>query len=71
MVCIKECDNMSKKYLNLTYEELEKKIKEYIVNEEELNVIRKAYQLATEKHFGVKRLTGEDYIQHTLYVAYI
>lgn len=71
MVCIKECDNMSKKNLNLTYEELEQKIKEYIVNEEELNVIRKAYQLATEKHFGVKRLTGEDYIQHPLNVAYI
>lgn len=68
---IKECDTMTKKNLNLTYEQLEEKIKEYIINEEELSLIKKAYLYALEKHFGVKRLTGEDYIEHPLNVAYI
>lgn len=68
---IKECDTMTKKNLNLTYEQLEEKIKEYITNEEELSLIKKAYLYALEKHFGVKRLTGEDYIEHPLNVAYI
>ena len=34
-------------------------------------MIRKAYMLAFEKHFGVKRKSGEDYIIHPLNVAYI
>ena len=68
---IKECDIMTKKNLNLTYEQLEEKIKEYITNEKELNLIKKAYSYANEKHFGIKRLTGEDYIEHPLNVAYI
>lgn len=62
---------MTKKNPNLTYNDLEEKIKEYITNEEELAVINKAYLYALEKHFGVKRLTGEDYINHPLNVAYI
>ena len=62
---------MSKKNLLLTYEELEEKIKEYITDEKQLQVIKKAYLFANEKHFGVKRLTGEDYINHPLNVAYI
>ena len=62
---------MSKKNLLLTYEELEEKIKEYITDPKELEVIRNAYLFANEKHFGVKRLTGEDYINHPLNVAYI
>lgn len=62
---------MSKKNLLLTYEELEGKIKEYITDPKELEVIRNAYLFANKKHFGVKRLTGEDYINHPLNVAYI
>lgn len=62
---------MTKKNLDLTYQDLEEKIKEYIVDEKELNLIKNAYLLASEKHFGVKRLTGEDYINHPLNVAYI
>ena len=62
---------MSKKNLLLTYEELEEKIKEYITDEKQLQVIKKAYLFASEKHFGTKRLTGEDYINHPLNVAYI
>ena len=62
---------MSKKNLLLTYEELEEKIKTYITNPKELEVIKKAYLFANDVHFGVKRLTGEDYINHPLNVAYI
>lgn len=62
---------MRKHQKDLTYEKLEKKIKTYIDSEEELNVIKKAYDFALEKHFGQKRLTGEDYIIHPLNVAYI
>ncbi|MBQ8234662.1 MAG: bifunctional (p)ppGpp synthetase/guanosine-3',5'-bis(diphosphate) 3'-pyrophosphohydrolase, partial [Bacilli bacterium] len=34
-------------------------------------MIKKAYQYAKEKHEGDKRRTGEDYITHSLNVAYI
>ena len=47
------------------------KIKTYITDENELSVIDKAYKYAYEKHFGQKRLTGEEYIIHPLNVAYI
>ena len=62
---------MRKHIRDLTYEKLEEKIKKYIVDSEELSVIRKAYEFANEKHFGQKRLTGEAYIIHPLNVAYI
>ncbi len=59
------------KKIKITYDILLEKIKSYINNEEELNVIKKAYEFAQEKHSGQKRLTGEDYITHPLNVAYI
>ena len=62
---------MSKRNLILTYNDLEEKVKEYITNKDELEVIKKAYIFANDAHFGVKRLTGEDYINHPLNVAYI
>ena len=62
---------MRKHIRDLTYEKLEEKIKKYISDTEELSMIRKAYDFANEKHFGQKRLTGEDYIIHPLNVAYI
>ena len=54
-----------------TYDELFNTVKEYISDEEELHLISRAYLYAFEKHFGVKRRTGEDYIIHPLNVAYI
>ena len=54
-----------------SYEQLEEKIKTYINDEEDLDLIKKAYNYASLKHFGDKRLTGEDYITHPLSVAYI
>ena len=47
---------------NITFESLKKKISSYITDEKELNLISKAYNFASEKHFGQKRLTGDDYI---------
>ena len=61
---------MTKKNIGLTYEQLEDNVKKYL-KRHDLPMIRKAYQYAAEKHFGVKRLTGEDYIEHPLNVAYI
>lgn len=61
-----------KKHLSCdTFEMLKDKITNYITNEEDLKLIEKAYKFAYDKHFGEKRLTGEDYITHSLNVAYI
>ena len=54
----------------LIYENLKDAIKKYM-DEDEINLVYKAYMYAFEKHFGEKRLTGEDYINHPLNVAYI
>ena len=54
-----------------SFEQLEEKLKTYINDEEDLNLIKRAYNYASVKHFGEKRLTGEDYITHPLSVAYI
>ena len=62
---------MSKHQKDLTIEKLMDKVKTYITDKKELSVIDKAYRFAYEKHFGQKRLTGEDYIIHPLNVAYI
>lgn len=55
----------------LTFEELLTRLKKYIKNKKELELIKKAYMYAYEKHFGQKRKSGEDYIIHHLNVAYI
>lgn len=55
----------------ITFEKLREKVIEYIEDEKKIELISKAYLFAFEKHFGVKRLTGEDYIQHPLNVAII
>ena len=54
-----------------TYQQLEDKIKKYMCEEEKFTLIKKAFQYANEKHFGMKRLTGDDYIIHPLNVAAI
>jgi len=59
------------KYSCETFENLNEKIKSYITSDEELELIEQAYKYASNKHFGSKRLTGEDYITHPLSVAYI
>lgn len=53
----------------INYEDFRKKLKKFIVNDEELQEIDKAYLFAKEKHKDKKRATNEDYINHPLSVA--
>lgn len=62
---------MTKKNFSLTIDDIIGAVSNYIADEEELKKIKEAYNYAAKKHFGQKRLTGEDYIEHPLNVAYI
>ncbi len=62
---------MSKRIICDNFDILNKKVKTYITDPKDLELIEKAYNYAFDKHFGQKRLTGEDYITHPLSVAYI
>ncbi len=62
---------MTKKNFSLTIDDIIGAVSNYITEEDELKKIKEAYNYAAEKHFGQKRLTGEDYIEHPLNVAYI
>lgn len=62
---------MKKDNPTLSFDELYGKVCSYIKKESERKKISSAYLFAYEKHFGQKRLTGEDYIIHSLNVAYI
>ena len=62
---------MSIKTQNITIEELLEIVNSYNNNTDDLNLIRKAYDYASKKHFGQKRISGDDYIQHPLNVALI
>lgn len=62
---------MKQKEKAYVLEDLINKASEYIKNEEELEVIKKAYSFACKAHFGDKRLTGDDFILHPLNVALI
>lgn len=55
----------------ITIEDLIDKVKEYDNNEKDIELIQKAYDYAFKKHFGVKRISGDDYIVHPLNVAMI
>ncbi len=54
-----------------TFDELYVLINTYIHREEDLNLIRKAYQLAAEKHKNQFRKSGQPYIVHPIAVTYI
>lgn len=55
----------------IVIEDVIERVRAYNDCEVELERIRKAYEYAYQMHYGVKRLTGEDYIDHPLNVAYI
>ena len=63
--------SLSKSRDNLTFLEIEEKVKVYIDNEEQLEIIKKAYNFAKEKHEGQFRKSGEPYIIHPMNVALI
>ena len=54
---------------SITFETVYERIKENIKDTDELLKIKEAYHFAKEKHKGMKRLTGEDFITHPLHVA--
>lgn len=62
---------MSVKTINITIDELIEKFKKYNNNEKDIELIRRAYDYAEKKHFGQKRISGDDYILHPLNVALI
>ena len=55
----------------ITIEDLLSKVSKYDDNKDDLVLIRNAYDYAYRKHFGQKRITGDDYITHPLNVALI
>ena len=62
---------MTKVNQDLNFERLMYNIKTYIQDEKKLKLIEKAYALASTKHQGQYRKTGELYIVHPLNVAAI
>ena len=64
-------DNMKKDIVDITYEDLEKKVSTYIKDKDALAEIKKAYEFACQAHEGEYRLTNIPYIYHPLNVAYI
>ena len=62
---------MSIKTKMLTIDELISEFKKYNDNENDVKLIKKCYEYAYDKHFGQKRISGEDYIYHPLNVAMI
>lgn len=57
------------KQKQITFEDLLEKLKDK--SEDEINLIKKSYEYASKIYFGQKRLTGDDYINHPLNVAYL
>lgn len=55
----------------LSFEDLEEKLRGNITKQNEIDLIKKAYEFSEEKYRGKNRLSGEDYINHPLNVAYI
>ena len=53
---------MSTKTIKISIDDLIDKFKKYNDNEEDIALIRRAYDYAEKKHFGQKRISGDDYI---------
>lgn len=62
---------MTRVNVGLKFDDLITRVKSYTKDDSDLKMIKKAYNYAKEKHFGVTRMTGEPYIEHPLNVAYI
>ncbi len=57
--------------VSITFDEFYNVVKSYIEDEKELELIKKAYDVAFDAHYMQKRLNGEDFITHPLNVAFI
>ena len=56
---------------DITINDLISEFKRYDNNPEDIDLVNRAYDYAYKKHFGVKRISGDDYITHPLNVAMI
>ncbi|MFI3307532.1 MAG: bifunctional (p)ppGpp synthetase/guanosine-3',5'-bis(diphosphate) 3'-pyrophosphohydrolase [Mycoplasmatota bacterium] len=54
-----------------TIDLLLKKARSYLPVESDFSLVEKSYKLVSELHFGEKRLSGDDYVDHLLETAYI
>ena len=64
-------DTMDDNGRDITINDLIGRFSEYNTNKDDLDLINRAYEYAYKKHFGVKRISGDDYIIHPLNVAMI
>jgi len=71
ILCMNGCDHMREEEKIITIDDLVNKFKTYNTNKEDIELIIRAYEYADKKHFGVKRISGDDYISHPLNVAMI
>ena len=55
----------------VTIDDVITKASEYLKKEDNLNIIREAYEVAEKQHDGQFRKSGDPYIQHPLEVAYM
>ena len=55
----------------VTIEDVYESCKRYITNEDDMKLIKKAYDYIMVKHEGQKRKSGEPYTIHLIWVAYI
>ena len=63
--------SLSKNKDDITFEDILEKVTVYIEDEEQINIIKKAYEFAYAKHEGQYRKSGEAYIYHPMNVALI
>ncbi len=56
---------------DITINDVISEFKKYNQNEDDIDLINRAYEYAYKKHFGAKRISGDDYIIHPLNVAMI
>ena len=61
----------STKHDKITFDDVLESVSTYIEDEEQISVIKKAYDFASGKHAGQLRKSGEPYIIHPLNVALI
>lgn len=59
------------KPVQISYQDLKNKVTSYLFDDSDLDLVENAYDFAANLHYGQKRLTGDDYIDHPLNVAYI
>ena len=63
--------SLSKSLDDVKIEDVLEKVRSYIEDEEQIQVIQKAYEFANNKHKGQYRKSGEAFICHPLNVALI